>query len=134
MASNYTVSQQESTMEFEQDSNLTLPLFILDETLSERDLEQPDLAISLALDDELLTQICQNPSQDSSIAINIDDYSLTLHNSQLEALVEQEHDAQITLTHGPLLSAVLNTQNHGTFVSPQMDMMPTFDLGDEDEE
>ena len=48
-------------MELEQDSNLTLPLFILDETLSTRDLAQPDLEISVILSDELLTQLCQNP-------------------------------------------------------------------------
>ena len=58
-------------MEFEQDSNLTLPLFLLNESLSERDVEQPDFEISVALDDELLAQICQNPSADSSIAITM---------------------------------------------------------------
>jgi len=42
-------------MEFEQDSTLTLPLFLFDDTLSDRDLEQPDFEISLPLDDELLT-------------------------------------------------------------------------------
>ncbi|ATC80888.1 hypothetical protein PAGA_a0304 [Pseudoalteromonas agarivorans DSM 14585] len=134
MAGNYTVSQQESTMEFEQDSKLTLPLFILNESLSERDLEKPDLDISFALDDELLTQICQNPAPDSSIAISLKEYELAPHSSEFNALLNQEHDAQITLTHGPLLSVVLNTHDNQTFVSPQMDMMPTFDLGDEDEE
>lgn len=119
-------------MEIEQDSNLTLPLFLLDETLSERDLEQPDFEISIALNDELLTQICQNPSEDSSVAITLSNYQLLITGSVYSATLEQEHDAQITLTHGPLLSVVLNTSEQQTFVSPQMDMMPTFDLGDED--
>ncbi|WP_377110219.1 hypothetical protein [Pseudoalteromonas sp. R86517] len=121
-------------MEFEQDSKLTLPLFILNESLSERDVEKPDLDISFALDDELLTQICQNPAPDSSIAISLKEYELAPHSSEFNALLNQEHDAQITLIHGPLLSVVLNTHDNQTFVSPQMDMMPTFDLGDEDEE
>jgi hypothetical protein len=120
-------------MEFEQDSNLTLPLFLLDETLSERDLEQPDFEISISLNDELLAQICQNPSEDSSIAITVSGYELLISSSSYLNILEQEHDAQITLTHGPLLSIVLNTEAQKTFVSPQMDMMPTFDLGDEDE-
>ncbi|MBH0070315.1 MULTISPECIES: hypothetical protein [unclassified Pseudoalteromonas] len=121
-------------MEFEQDSNLTLPLFLLDESLSNRDLEQPDFEISIGLDDELLAQICQNPSEDSSVAITVSGYELLITNSLYLAILDQEHDAQITLTHGPLLSIVLNTEGQNTFVSPQMDMMPTFDLGDEDDE
>ena len=48
-------------------------------------------------------------------------------------MLEQSHHAQITLNHGPVLSVVLNTENQDVFISPQMDMMPTFDLGDEGE-
>ncbi|WP_372762275.1 hypothetical protein [Pseudoalteromonas sp.] len=121
-------------MEFSQDSHLTLPLFMLDESLSSRDLTQPDFEIAIVLDDELLAQLCQNPSASSSIAITVQDYQLIINNPTFSALLEQQHDAQLTLTHGPLLSAVLTTQEQHTFVSPQMDMMPTFDLGDEDEE
>ena len=120
-------------MELEQDSNLTLPLFILDETLSTRDLAQPDVEISVILSDELLTQLCQNPSADSSIGISITDYELNVINSSFSSVVRSEHDAQLTLTQGPLLSAVVNTVDELTFVSPQVDMMPTFDLGDEAE-
>ena len=130
---NYTASQQESPMELEQDSNLTLPLFILDETLSTRDLAQPDVEISVILSDELLTQLCQNPSADSSIGISITDYELNVINSSFSSVVQSEHDAQLTLTQGPLLSAVVTTADELTFVSPQVDMMPTFDLGDEAE-
>ncbi|PWS54550.1 hypothetical protein [Pseudoalteromonas sp. meg-B1] len=120
-------------MELEQDSNLTLPLFILDETLSTRDLAQPDVEISVILSDELLTQLCQNPSADSSIGISITDYELNVINSSFSSVVQSEHDAQLTLTQGPLLSAVVTTADELTFVSPQVDMMPTFDLGDEAE-
>jgi hypothetical protein len=120
-------------MEIEQDSNLTLPLFLLDEALSNRSLEEPDFEISLTLNDNLLTQICQNPAKNSSIAITVSGYELLIANPLFLNLLDQEHDVQITLTHGPQLSVVLNTDNQQTFVSPQMDMMPTFDLGDEDE-
>ncbi|WP_372857805.1 hypothetical protein [Pseudoalteromonas sp.] len=120
-------------MELEQDSNLTLPLFILDETLSTRDLAQPDVEISVILSDELLTQLCQNPSADSSIGISITDYELNVINSSFSSVVQSEHDAQLTLTQGPVLSAVVTTVDELTFVSPQVDMMPTFDLGDEAE-
>ncbi len=120
-------------MELEQDSNLTLPLFILDETLSTRDLAQPDVEISVILSDELLTQLCQNPSADSSIGISITDYELNVINSSFSSVVQSEHNAQLTLTQGPLLSAVVTTVDELTFVSPQVDMMPTFDLGDEAE-
>ncbi|MDX1727321.1 hypothetical protein LOC50_00545 [Pseudoalteromonas sp. SCSIO 43095] len=120
-------------MELEQDSNLTLPLFILDETLSTRDLAQPDLEISVILSDELLTQLCQNPSADSSIGISIADYELNIINSSFATVAHSEHDAQLTITQGPLLSAVVTTVENLTFVSPQIDMMPTFDLGDETE-
>ena len=120
-------------MEFEQDSNLTLPLFLLNESLSDRDLEQPDFEILIPLDDDLLAQICQNPSEDSSIAITVTDYELLITDPVYTPVLEQPHSAQITLIHGPVLSVVLNTENQGVFISPQMDMMPTFDLGDEDE-
>ena len=120
-------------MEFEQDSNLTLPLFLLNESLSERDVEQPDFEISVALDDELRAQICQNPSEDSSIAITITSYELLIAEPSYKYMLEQSHHAQITLNHGPVLSVVLNTEDQDVFVSPQMDMMPTFDLGDEGE-
>lgn len=120
-------------MELDQDSSLTLALFLFDETLNERDIASPDLSLSVLLDDDLLTQLCQNPAADSSIAITISDYIIEAHNPVFADLVSDAHQAQLTLTHGPLLSAVLNTLSEQTFVSPQMDMMPTFDLGDEDE-
>ena len=120
-------------MEFEQDSNLTLPLFLLNESLSDRDLEQPDFEILIPLDDDLLAQICQNPSEDSSIAITVTDYELLITDPAYTPVLEQPHSVQITLIHGPVLSVVLNTENQDVFISPQMDMMPTFDLGDEDE-
>tara|TARA_B100001063_G_scaffold237358_1_gene258196 strand:- start:378 stop:758 length:381 start_codon:yes stop_codon:yes gene_type:complete len=123
----------EQTMEFEQNSNLTLPLFLLNESLSDRDLEQPDFEILIPLDDDLLAQICQNPSEDSSIAITVTDYELLITDPAYTPVLEQPHSAQITLIHGPVLSVVLNTENQDVFISPQMDMMPTFDLGDEDE-
>jgi hypothetical protein len=123
----------EQTMEFEQNSNLTLPLFLLNESLSDRDLEQPDFEILIPLDDDLLAQICQNPSEDSSIAITVTDYELLITDPAYTPVLEQPHSAQITLIHGPVLSVVLNTENQNVFISPQMDMMPTFDLGDEDE-
>jgi hypothetical protein len=123
----------EQTMEFEQNSNLTLPLFLLNESLSDRDLEQPDFEILIPLDDDLLAQICQNPSEDSSIAITVIDYELLITDPAYTPVLEQPHSAQITLIHGPVLSVVLNTENQNVFISPQMDMMPTFDLGDEDE-
>lgn len=121
-------------MELEQDSHLTLPLFLFDETLSERDLDTPDLLLTIVLDDDLLTQLCQNPNSDSSIGISIADYQIEAVNGAYSALIDAEHHAQLTLTHGPLLSAMLDTQSEATFVSPQMDMMPTFDLGDEDDQ
>lgn len=118
-------------MEHEQDSNLTLPLFLFDDSLNTRDIEQPDLLINVILDEALLTQLCQNPSADSSIAINLADYQLEVLNSQFSELVAQPHQAQLTLTQGPLLSALLSAEDERAFVSPQVDMMPTFDLGDE---
>ncbi|CAM4196493.1 hypothetical protein [Pseudoalteromonas ostreae] len=120
-------------MELEQDSSLTLPLFLFDETLNERDLSTPDLSLSVLLDDDLLIQLCQNPAPDSSIAITISDYMVEAHNPAFADVTREAHHAQLTLTHGPLLSAVLDAKSEQTFVSPQMDMMPTFDLGDEDE-
>jgi len=117
-------------MELEQDSNLTLPLFLFDETLSKRDLNTPDLLLTIVLDDELLTQLCQNPGADSSIGITINSYALEAVNKIYTSIIDSEHNAQLTLTHGPSLSALLNTSDIA-FVSPQMDMMPTFDLGDE---
>ncbi|MBQ4834210.1 hypothetical protein J8L70_13225 [Pseudoalteromonas sp. MMG010] len=120
-------------MELAQDSHLALPLFIFDETLSERDVAQPDLEVSAVLNEELLSQLCQNPAPGSSIAITLTDYQLTLVNPQHNEVLNLQHSAQLTITHGPLLNAVLNTDQETMFVSPQVDMMPTFDLGDEDE-
>ncbi|KPH57740.1 hypothetical protein AMS58_10270 [Pseudoalteromonas porphyrae] len=120
-------------MELEQNSNLTLPLFLFDDTLNSRDLETPDLLLTVVLDETVLAQLCQNPGEDSSIGISITDYQLEASSPLFLDLLNHEHQAQLTLTHGPLLSAMLDTDSGQTFVSPQMDMMPTFDLGDEDE-
>ncbi|WP_404342277.1 hypothetical protein [Pseudoalteromonas mariniglutinosa] len=118
-------------MELAQDSHLTLPLFCFDDSLPQRDIDSPDLLLNVLLSDELLAQLCQNPAIDSSVAITLSDYQLTSVNERFT--VNTEHSAQLTLAHGPLLSAVVSTSDDISFVSPQVDMMPTFDLGDEDE-
>ena len=121
-------------MELEQNSDLTLPLFYFDENLHCRDIESPDLLLHVTLSEELLTQLCQNPAQDSSVAITLTDYRVDVLSVDYQSLIDTEHDAQLTLVRGPLLSAMLSTEGEHSFVSPQVDMMPTFDLGDDIED
>lgn len=40
-------------------TNLTLPLFLLDETLQNRDPEKPDFSIDIILDEDLVAHMCQ---------------------------------------------------------------------------
>lgn len=121
-------------MELEQNSDLTLPLFYFDENLHSRDIESPDLLLHVTLSEALLAQLCQNPAVDSSVAIAINEYRLEALNDDFQVLIGGEHSAQLTLVRGPLLSAMLSCENDHTFVSPQVDMMPTFDLGDDVED
>lgn len=118
-------------MELEQNSDLTLPLFYFDEHLNSRDIESPDLLLHVTLDENLLTQLCQNPAVDSSVAIALTDYRLEALAEQYQSLIKGEHHAQLTLVRGPLLSAMLSAEGDSSFVSPQVDMMPTFDLCDD---
>lgn len=117
-------------MELAQGAALHLPLFELNESLHSRDVEQPDFLLEVVLDDELLTHLCQNPAEHESVSLNIPHYELI---EQAESVGKLEHSAVLTISHGPLLGAVLECNDGRAFVSPQMDMMPTFDLGDESE-
>ena len=106
-------------------SSLSLPLFLLDDNIEQRDIDSPDFTIEIILDKTLLANLCQNPSVDENISINLEQYSLIEES-------DTEHQAQLILNHGPVLSAVV-TIGEQLFISPPMDMMPTFNLGDEEE-
>ncbi|TMP77453.1 hypothetical protein CWB73_19910 [Pseudoalteromonas phenolica] len=120
-------------MELEQNTPLTLPLFLLDEHIEQRDLETSDLTLSVILDETLLANLCQNPAEDQSISINLETYQLFADNSQFKPVISEAHQAQLLLNRGPVLSAVVSSGEQ-VFISPPVEMMPTFDLGDEEEE
>ena len=117
-------------MELEQNTPLTLPLFLLDEHIEQRDLEASDLTLSVILDETLLANLCQNPAEDQSISINLETYQLFADNSQFKPVISE---VQLLLNRGPVLSAVVSGGKQ-VFISPPVEMMPTFDLGDEEEE
>ncbi|WP_440054763.1 hypothetical protein ACSLBF_00900 [Pseudoalteromonas sp. T1lg65] len=121
-------------MELQQDTPLELPLFLLNDNIENRDLEQPDLRLSVMLTDNLLANLCQNPTPEESISIPVVDYELNDFSADVVELFNGEHQLQLLLNNGPVLSAILNVQDQ-LFVSPPVEMMPTFDLGlDEDEQ
>ncbi|WP_462156749.1 hypothetical protein [Pseudoalteromonas sp. GB56] len=117
-------------MELSQGAVLSLPLFVLDENLYTRDMSEPDLLLEVELDENLLAHLCQNPPEDQSVSLQLPAYQLC---AQSVPVPEQAHHAMLTLTRGPLLAAVVECEDGQSFVSPQLEMMPTFDLGDEDE-
>ena len=117
-------------MELSQGAVLSLPLFLLDESLYSRDMSEPDLLLEVTLDEELLAHLCQNPSAEQSVSIQLNEYQLVASTLNVP---QQPHQAMLTLTRGPLLAAVVESDEGQSYVSPQLEMMPTFDLGDEDE-
>ncbi|MBU2971198.1 hypothetical protein KO527_17785 [Pseudoalteromonas sp. C2R02] len=114
-------------------TNLTLPLFLLDETLQNRDPEQPDFSIDIILDEDLVSHMCQAPEADSSIAIYINQYQLIDMSAEFK-LLGDDHVAQMQVTQGPSIAAIVIFPDGKTFVSPQMDFLPTFDMDVEGEE
>jgi len=108
-------------------TNLTLPLFLLDETLQNRDPEQPDFSIDIVLDEDLVAHMCQNPDADSSISIYINQYKLIDMPAEFK-LLGNEHVSQMQVTPGPTIAAIVIFPCGKTFVSPQMDFLPTFDM------
>ena len=113
---------------------LRLPLFILNDTLADRDIEQPDLFIDITLNQDLIDELCVNPDVDNNACLYLDAYQLEVINSAYHGLLQESHSAQLQISHGPLVAAMLTTDDERVFVSPHMDFMPTFDLGLEDEE
>ncbi|PAJ73776.1 hypothetical protein CJF42_14110 [Pseudoalteromonas sp. NBT06-2] len=114
-------------------TNLTLPLFLLDETLQNRDPEKPDFSIDIILDEDLVAHMCQAPEADSSIAIYINQYELINMPDEFK-LFGDEHVSQIQVTQGPSIAALVQFPDGTTFVSPQMDFLPTFDMDVEEGE
>ncbi|OCQ18337.1 hypothetical protein A7985_23695 [Pseudoalteromonas luteoviolacea] len=123
-------------MELQENTPLILPLFLLSDDLESRDIERPDMQLSVNLTAELLANLCQNPAPEQSISIPLERYELKDIEASYTDLLASGHHAQLLLNHGPVLSAVLSPSGaEALFVSPPVDMMPTFDLGlDDDEE
>lgn len=118
-------------MELSQDTPLSLPLFLLNDEIESRDIESPDVVLNVVLDETLLANLCQNPSTEQSVSITLEQYQLEVLTSAFSGLLESSHQAQLLLNHGPVLSAVLSNDAEQMFISPPMEMMPTFDLGEE---
>jgi hypothetical protein len=121
-------------MELTQDTPLSLPLFLLNDEIESRDVEAPDLVLNVVLDESLLANLCQNPSEEQSVSIMLEQYRLEVVTPSFSGLLERGHQAQLLLDHGPVLSAVLSDDAEQLFISPPIEMMPTFDLGEEVEE
>lgn len=117
-------------MELEQNTPLTLPLFLLDDQIEQRDMDASDLTLSVILNENLLANLCQNPAEEQSISINLETYQVFADNAEFASVLTNEHQAQLLLNRGPVLSAVLSCGEQ-VFISPPMEMMPTFDLGDD---
>ncbi|WP_105253895.1 hypothetical protein [Pseudoalteromonas sp. T1lg75] len=117
-------------MELSQGAVLSLPLFVLNDSLYARDMNEPDLLLEVTLDEELLAHLCQNPSAEQSVSLQLSTYELR---PRAQPLLSCEHQAMLILSRGPLLAAVLECSDGQSYVSPQLEMMPTFDLGDDDE-
>ncbi len=109
---------------------LTLPLFELADNLAERDIEAPDYLAAIPLTESLLTEICQNPSQDTSISIALEDVNVMRPDNSSDEGVHQL-PATLIVNNGPVISVTVEIDD-ATYVSPQCDFMPEFDLGDED--
>ncbi|MBQ4851660.1 hypothetical protein [Pseudoalteromonas sp. MMG012] len=121
-------------MELSQNTPLTLPLFLLNDEIETRNIDMPDLVLNVTLDETLLANLCQNPRADESVSITLDTYDLEVRDVTFSALATGSHQAQLLLNHGPVLSAVLSDESEQVFISPPVEMMPTFDLGEEVEE
>lgn len=118
-------------MELAEGAVLSLPLFFFDESLSERDINVPDCTLEVTLNADLLAHLCQNPAADASVALTLDDYGLNDLKPGTAIPDRASQQVQLTLTQGPCLAAILMLDDGRSLVSPQMDMMPLFDLGEE---
>ena len=98
-------------MELQQDTPLSLPLFQLDDNIESRDMDAPDAEVAVLLSENLLANLCQNPEQEQSISFPIDDYELSNIANEVSELLCHGHQLQLILNRGPVLSAVLNTDN-----------------------
>lgn len=74
-----------------------------------------------------------SPEADSSIAIYINQYELINMPDEFK-LFGDEHVSQIQVTQGPSIAALVQFPDGTTFVSPQMDFLPTFDMDVEEGE
>ncbi|MFC3033499.1 hypothetical protein ACFOEE_13305 [Pseudoalteromonas fenneropenaei] len=115
-------------MELAENSHLQLPLFKLDGNLASRPPEQPDLELSTPLDANLLALLCQNPSSEESVSIPLERFSLQALGEDYKSLDVSLAVAELVLNHGPVLNAVVSFDDELLFVSPPLEMMPTFDL------
>ncbi len=118
-------------MELAEGAVLSLPLFFLDESLAERDVNVPDCMLEVTLNADLLAHLCQNPAADASVALALDDYGLNDLKPGTAIPDRESQQVQLTLTQGPCLAAILMLDDGRSLVSPQMDMMPLFDLDEE---
>ncbi|CAH9065538.1 hypothetical protein PSECIP111951_03385 [Pseudoalteromonas holothuriae] len=120
-------------MELSENTPLNLPLFLLNDQIEQRDIKSPDLTLEVILDETLLAHLCQNPSADENISINLQSYQLKAEQVVYDNIPGGENQAQLLLNHGPILSAVVSVDDEHVFISPPIEMMPTFDLGEEED-
>lgn len=112
-------------MELNQADALTLPLFKLDDIQTFTPQSLPYGELSVILDEDILAHLCQNPDSQSSVSVEIPNYQITFTDSSQQS---DDHQAYFVIHHGPLLTAELHLSDGQLLISPQVDMMPTFDL------
>lgn len=114
---------------------LSLPLFLLNDMISERDMAEPDLIAHIKLNEHMMAELCQNPSEEASHCLYVTEYELELCNETFSEIVQTAHCLELHLKRGPVLAAVLSDDEGPRMVSPELEFMPEFDVGiDIDEE
>lgn len=111
------------TMTEQTNTILTFGLFALNDELSARDPEQPDFELHVVIDEEVMESLSQLPSEEESISVAIERYSLDRQESHAVTYDETEVDVQLILNHGPVLSAVVDLGDERIYVSPLMELI-----------
>lgn len=112
---------------------LSLELYLLTPALTEEQAVTSDATIDIILSENLMAELCQNPADEQTNCLYIQDYKIQPNNQQHAEILTAVDSVQLHINHGPSLGVLVECGEQ-LFVSEQISYMPEFDLGlDEDD-
>lgn len=113
---------------------LSLNLYLLTPELSEIESPTADATIDIVLSEDVMAELCQNPSIEQTNCLYIQEYQIDCNTPEYAELLASPESVQLHISNGPSLGVLVECGEQ-IFVSEQISYMPEFDLGlDEDED